>query len=133
MRLPSRVYAVCVLALASLLAACSLASSPEKTVETFYRAVAEKEMDKAIEQLALGEVSAGEMVLAKGLLQMAIGVLAVEIESNGGLKRIDVLESTVAEDGQSARVRVKLIFNNGKDDTQSDRLRLEEGKWKMTL
>jgi len=133
MRLPSRVFTVCVLALVSVLAACSFSSSPERTVETFYRAVAEKKTDKAIEQLALGDISAGEMVVAKGFLQLAIGALAIEIESNGGLKRVEVLESTVAEDGQSARVRVKLSFNNGKDDTRSNRLRLEEGKWKITM
>jgi len=130
---PSRLFrAGCVLFVGLLLAACS-SPKPEAAVEAFYQAAAKKNVDRAAEQVALGDVPDNEMLMVKGMLQMMIGAYAAKIESNDGLKRIEVLETTVDEDGQSARVRSKLLFNNGKDETVSDRLHLEGGKWKIAF
>jgi len=132
MHRPSRSCAACCLVFISLLLAACSPSKPETTVETFYQAAARKDMDKAIEQIALNDVPANEMLMAKGMLQMMIGMIATGIEGNDGLKQIEILESTLDEDGHSASVRSKLIYNNGEDETTTNHLRREGSKWKIT-
>jgi len=133
MRLSSRWCAVCGLALVGLMLVACSSSKPEATVEAFYRAVAELNVDKATELMALDDVPANQVFEVKGVLQMGMLGLAADIKGNDGLKRIKVLESEVdAADGR-ARVRIKLVFNNGQERVRMERLRLEYGKWKIAF
>jgi len=129
----SRLSMWCFLALVSLLLAACSSAKPETTVEAFYQAAIKRDVDKAVEQLALGEVSDGEMFQAKGKIQMIIGQIAEVIEKNDGLKRFEVLESNIDENEEIAHVQIKLIFSNGEENTDSFRLRREDGKWKIIM
>jgi CRISPR/Cas system type I-B associated protein Csh2 (Cas7 group RAMP superfamily) len=55
------------------------------------------------------------------------------IEEKGGVKSIDVVSETIAEDGNSAQVVLKETFGN--DETQEDTLNLvkQEDTWKWLL
>jgi len=117
---------------ALLLAACS-SSKPEATVEAFYQAAIKRDVDKAIEHLDMGDISENEMFQAKGKVQMIVGEIAQNIEKNDGLKRIEVLESEIDDDGGKARVRIKLHYNNGEETSESLRLSRDGGKWKIIL
>jgi len=125
-------YAGFALLAALLLTACS-SSKPEATVEAFYQAAIKRDVDKALGHLDMGKVSESEMFQAKGKIQMIVGQIAANIESNGGLKRIEVLESEIDDDGGKARVRIKLHYNNGEDGNESLRLNRVDGKWKIVL
>jgi len=126
----SHLTAFCLLMLTTiLLAACS--SKPESVVETFYKAAAAGDVEKATAQISFATVKGNEMVQAKGKIQMMVGELKNQIDANDGLKKVEVLESSV--DGDSAKAQVKLIFNNGKDNTENYTLVREEGKWKIKL
>ena len=114
------------------LAACS-SSKPEAAVQQFYRAVEKGQIDKAIEHFSFADVSADSMVQAKGKVQMVVGEMKSRIDANDGLDKVEVLESNVDEGGETARVRVRLVFGNGKDTTESHRMRRDDGKWKIVL
>ena len=45
-------------------------------------------------------------------------------------KDVEVLEETVSEDGQSAVVKLKLTYGNGKTDTQKEKLVMTENGWR---
>jgi len=125
-----RPAAFCLLLLAIvLLAACS--SKPESVVETFYKSAAAGNIEKATEQISFAGVDANEMVQAKGKIHMIIGEIKNQIDANDGLNKVEVIESNI--DGDSAKAQVKLIFNNGKDNTDSYDLVHEDGKWKIKL
>jgi len=126
----SRLTAFCLLMLATvLLAACS--AKPESAVTTFYKAAAAGDVEKATAQISFSNVNANEMMQAKGKLQMMIGELKSKIDANDGLKKVEVVESN--REGDNANVQAKLIFNNGKDKTESHNLVREDGKWKIKL
>jgi len=130
---PSRLVCAGFLLLASLLLAACSSSKPEAAVEAFFHAAAKRDVDKAMDYLAFGELSDSELFQAKGKVQMIVGQIAETIDKNDGLKGFEVVESTVDEDGQSARVKLKLIFNNGQEQTDSSKLRREDGKWKIVM
>jgi len=135
LRLTSRhpVCAICYLAFISLLLSACSPSKPETTVETFYHAVAKLDVDKATELIALDDVPASEVFKVKGVLQMGMLGLAARIKGNDGIKHIEVLESEVDAADKRARVRIKLIFNNGQEQVKVEHLRLEYGKWKIAF
>jgi len=115
-----------------LLAACS-SSKPEAATEAFYQAAIKRDVDKAFEHLDMGELSQSELFQAKGKIQMIVGEIAQRVEGNDGLKRFEVVESTIDDDGEHAHVRVKLVFNNGNETNDSFKLRRVDGQWKIIM
>jgi len=120
------------LLVALLLVACS-SSGPETAVQDFVNAVIKQDVDKVVGLCALGDVPENRMLQAKGKIQMMVGRALTQVEANGGFKRLDIVESTIADDGETATVRATLVFNNGKEDTSTIPLRREDGKWKVIL
>ena len=61
---------------------------------------------------------------------MANEKVAKEIESKGGIKSYEVIEETIAEDGKTAVVKMKIIY--GDDSTKDSKydLVLVDGAWK---
>ncbi|WP_024890356.1 DUF4878 domain-containing protein [Luteimonas huabeiensis] len=114
------------------LSACS-SSKPEATVEAFYRAAAKGDVERATAQISFADVPANQMVQAKGKVQMIVGEMQSRVEANDGLDAIEVVESEIDEAGDTARVRTRLVFGNGKDTSETHRLVREDGDWKIVL
>ena len=113
------------------LSAC-LGGGPQATVEGFYAAVAQGDVDQAMTWLALEQVSANEMMLVKGKLQVALAVSKEKIDANGGLGSIKLLEQTEQGDNRM-RVQVQVTFKNGKTDTEYMDLVKQKDGWKIKL
>ncbi|VFR49500.1 hypothetical protein ANT2_2568 [plant metagenome] len=129
----SRIWSFFMLAaFSALLSACS-GGSPESVVETFYKAAAKGDTDTAVKQISFAKMDAGQTNQAKGKVQMMVGEMQRRADANGGLDKVEVLESKIEENGESARVRVKLVFKNGKTSDESGRLLKDDGDWKMAL
>ncbi|WP_234265191.1 DUF4878 domain-containing protein [Hydrogenophaga sp. NFH-34] len=116
----------------ALLASCS-GGSPENAPAAFYKASAAGEVDKAMEYVSFANFKAEEMVMAKGKVQMVVGRIQQTASSNDGLEKVEIIESVVGEDGNSAKVKTKLLFKNGKDKTDTVNVVKDDGKWKITL
>ncbi len=58
-------------------------------------------------------------------------------ESNtakGGIKSVEVLSETIAEDGKTATVESKTTYGDGTEDTQTTNyVKKEDGTWKMSI
>jgi len=115
------------------LAACGGADKPEDVVQTWYKAAVAGDTEAALKHLYLDEVPADQMAMAKGKVQMIIGEVARQAKANDGLKKIDVLDTNIDEAKQRATVRVRLTFGNGKDKTETVRLRQSDKKWRVVL
>ena len=118
------VYAVSGLVLL-VLVGCN--ESPAKTGKDFYYLVEKGKVNDAY-NLVTKE--------GQGLLSMAGGAasfskLTKEIESKKGIKEIQVVNEE--KKGDTATVKVKIIFNSG--EPQEDKLDLikEDGKWKIAI
>jgi len=118
-----------------LLAACSSSKpdKPESVVEDLFKAIAKQDVDKVVALCALGDVPENQRLRVNGKIQVIVGGASAHMQANGGLKRVDILESTLADDGQTAAVRATVIFNNDKEEAAPVRLRREDGKWKIVM
>lgn len=130
--LRSRLSAFFALFFALMLAACS-GGKPESVVETFYKAAAKGDVELATKQIALAQVPASEMTMAKGKIQMIVGEMQQRVAANDGLDKVEIIEVTVNDDKKTAQVRSKLVYNNGKDTVSNNNLVKEDGDWKISL
>lgn len=115
------------------LVGCFGGGGPEGVVREFYGAVAKGDAEQATKFIALKQVSANEMMMAKGKIQMMVGEGKARIEANDGLAKVDVLEQKLSEDGESAQLQVQVTYKNGKTSSSRMKMVKEEGGWKIRL
>lgn len=109
-----------------LLAACG-PPGPEKTVERFYRALEQGEIDAAMELMAAGfSDTIGEEKLRAGLEAQAR-----DIRKKGGIRSFEITEREMQ--GELATVRGTVVFDNGDTEQFSTDLVREDGRWKIDL
>lgn len=57
-----------------------------------------------------------------------------ELDKNGGLKEVKIVEETIAEDGNNAVVKTQLVYGNGKEGkTDSTKLIKVNGNWRIRI
>lgn len=111
------------------------AATPSETVIDFYKLVADGKYEAAVEHIYFDSADAEQVNQAKAmfvsLLNEKVGPMLTE---KGGLKSIEALSETIAEDGKSAKVDVKIVYGNGTEDTEAGDLVLTEaGDWKLKI
>ena len=82
--------------------------------------------------LALESVSANEMIMVKGKVQMMVAAGKTQIDANGGLQGVKITNQQ--EQGENAvRVQLEVLFKNGKTDQDSMNLVKQKDGWKIKL
>ncbi len=56
-----------------------------------------------------------------------------EIKKKDGIKSIEVIEEDINEAGDEAKVKMKVVYGNGEEDTDTQTLVMEDGKWKYSM
>lgn len=123
---------VCLAAVVALGLTACFGSGPEAAVQGFYGAVAEGNTDKAMGFLALESVSANEMIMVKGKIQMMVAAGKTQMDANGGFQGVKITNQQ--EQGENAlRVQLEILFKNGKTDQDSMNLIKQKDGWKIKL
>lgn len=107
-----------------LLTACG-AMSPSSTVRKFYGYMQAEKTEKALTLFSVDIINMlGQKKLLAGLEE---GVQ--QIKAKGGIKSINFEEEKI--DGDSAQVRCVIRFGNGEESSESTKLIMENGSWKL--
>lgn len=56
-----------------------------------------------------------------------------EIEKKGGIDKIEIVSETVAQDGKTADVVLRMIYGNGSSEESNCKMVLDQGIWKMNI
>lgn len=59
------------------------------------------------------------------------GKLPQTVKEKKGLSKVEIVEEKVAEDGKKAKVDLKIIFGDESTDTDTMRMKLIDGAWKI--
>lgn len=105
-------------------------NAPSKTVTAFYDAIKSKNYDKAIglfykdkdEKMTDSEVQKVKALLMASQEQM---------DKKGGIKDVEILNEEIAQNGETATVKVKVVYGDDSDDEENVDLKKVDGKWKM--
>lgn len=124
-----RFFMLC--ALGAFLVACGLSSSPEGTVEAYFKAVADNRVEDAVAFYSIKDVKENDLTMVKGKLQMVVGEQISDIKDSGGLQSLDA--KTVKAEGDRATVEVEMTYGNGEKKDETIELVKEDGGWKILL
>ena len=82
--------------------------------------------------MALESVSANEMIMVKGKIQMMVAAGKTQMDANGGFQGVKITNQQ--EQGENAlRVQLEILFKNGKTDQDSMNLVKQKDGWKIKL
>ena len=120
-----------VFAFMAFLISCSGgANSPTGVSKSFLLKVEKGDTEAAAKMFeGMENATEEEMQKSKALLDES----SKEIAAQGGIKKVDVLNETISEDGQTASVDLKVTFGNGEEDESTTKLIKTEDGWKLTL
>ena len=123
------------LAVALLAVACGGPATPGDTALDFYNLVAEGNFEGAAEYVAYNGATPEENAEQKAMIVSLFKEKAApNIESKGGVASITVVNESVAEDGKTADVDLKVVYGDGSEQNESLALVLtEEGDWKLSM
>jgi hypothetical protein len=65
------------------------------------------------------------------LVALVKGKLEKTLEKKEGLSEVKIMEEKIAEDGETARVKLEVIFGDGSKDHDTMRLKKVDGDWKI--
>jgi len=114
-----------------LTTSCGSPSTPGDTLKAFSYAMEQGNDTEVLSMLALGDEEMSEKDREK--LVALIGSAKEEIAKKGGIESIEILEETISEDGNSAKIKAKTTYGNGTDDEGSSKLKLVDGDWKISF
>jgi hypothetical protein len=106
-------------------------SSPASTVKEFSNKVEKGDFEGAITCIATDGKAVDKE--AKNKLTLLLGMAKGEIDKKKGIKNMEVLSEAIEPDGKTATVKIKFTYGDGTTAEESNKLVMEEGKWKLSL
>ncbi len=114
------------------LTACGGGNTPSSAVSKAYDAFIDKDYPAFVDCLA-GSENATEKERQE-MLELIEWKGQASIEENGGIASYEILSEEIAEDGQSAVVKAKITYGDGKvKEEKSKVVKNADGDWKLSL
>lgn len=114
---------IVILTTALLLAGCAADRSPRTLAKHFYKSIANQEFDKALSYTTLAEDIDIELYHA------IMNKVSTSIDTKGGVKKIEVVDEQIAEDGTSAVVALTITYADGSTDKEYCDVIFKDDKW----
>jgi len=129
MKKMSAIIGFAIISLMFFTTSCSGPSTPGAALKDFNYAMEKGNTDEIISMLNGNEKEMTEEDKAK--LTALFGAGKEEIAKKGGIKSIEIIEETISEDGNSAKVKAKTTFGDGTEDEGTSKLIKVDGDWKI--
>lgn len=110
-------------------AACgSKSATPENAADAFLKDYQKGKYAALVEQMHFSDAVTREQ--KDQFAQLIEAKVGPEVEKKGGIAAYEIVETVVAEDGQSAKVKYNIIYGDeSKDENEQLNLVLVDGKW----
>jgi hypothetical protein len=115
-----------------LAASCGGGNSPASIEKSIHAQMQKGNYKKAVEMMfdnmdGLKEEPTEEQMAA------FVGKVEASDKEHGGIKSFEIVSEDISEDGLTAEVTSKIVYGNGKEDTQTTKYVKKDGKWKMSM
>ncbi|MDO4758200.1 MAG: DUF4878 domain-containing protein [Rikenellaceae bacterium] len=126
-----KIFAICALFVAVMMVSCGGgAATPSDVAAKVYDMIIDGDYEGAVDCFYFGEDETKAEQMRTMVLSMLQEKAAPQIEAKGGLKAVEVIGEEIAEDGKTAKVEVKLIYGNGKEENNKLDMAVDpSGKW----
>lgn len=113
------------IASASLFVACTASNGPEAVAKQAITAIQKGDYDA---YAATFDLSESDQKMLSGMVESKV---KEGIDSKGGIKSFNIVDSTVNED--TAQVKVHLVYKDGSEDDQTMDFKKVDDKWKQVM
>ena len=110
-------------------------STPSDAVIKVYDQLAKGNYEAVADAFYFGNENPEQEAQARAMLVSMFNEKgAKQMESKGGIAGYEVVSETIAEDGQTAKVEVKITYGNGTEDKNKvDMVLDEKGNWRPSM
>lgn len=128
-------YFIILAAAMCFMTSCSKTSSPGNAFKSYMESLKAGDYKGFVEGFAMDETKSVEEQEQdrKAIEAMLTEKTSKSMAEKGGLKDIQILEETIAEDGKTATVKAKMIYGNGEEQESSQKMVKQGDEWKMEL
>ena len=123
------------MAVVLVMSACGSANTPKDVAMESVACIQDGDFEKYVDMLYVkpdGEEQA--KADRDGMVSMLKSKASETIGKKDGIKSFDYESEEVAEDGNTAKVNIKIVYGNGEEDNETVKLRKNEaGEWKVDL
>ncbi len=128
-----RVLSIFAVVAALFMVSCG-GSTPSDAAVEVYQMIIDGKYDAVAENMYYESTDAEEVEQSKALIaSMLKEKAAPQFEKKGGIKNVEALSETIAEDGQSAVVELKITYGDGSEETEKAEMKLDGGEWKPAV
>ena len=128
-----RVLSIFAVVAALFMVSCG-GSTPSDAAVEVYQMVIDGEYDAVAENIFYDSTDAEEIEQSKAMIASLLKEKAApRFEEKGGVKNVEAVSETIAEDGKSAVVELKITFGDGSEETEKADMKLDDGKWKLAM
>lgn len=132
--LMKKALSILALVAAVFLVSCGGNPTPSEAAVKVYQMVKDGNYEGVAENIFYDSDNAQDIEEAKAMITSLLKEKAGPmIESKGGVKDVEVVNETVAEDGQSATVELKITYGDGSEETEKANMKLDDGQWKLAM
>ena len=123
------------LALFVFVGCSSSPKTPGDTVLSYVEMIKTSDYDKLMDEMYVKEGTSAEEVaeFKTGFKAMAQDKLSKKLEEKGGIKDAVIEKEEISEDGMTAKVSVKITYNDGSEETDNWDLAKSGDDWKWSL
>lgn len=115
-------------AIAVLMMSCGSSETPGSVAKKFYQEIADGNCEKFMKETT--EPTEEELAMVSAICEK----MKASLDEKGGLKSVDVVSETIAEDGKTANVVLNLTFGDGTTSEEDQKMEMQDnGKWKCVF
>jgi len=107
-------------------------NSPANIQKSIFSQMQKGNYAKAVE-IMIDNLEGKEEAEGTEMLQAFTEKAKQSAESKGGLKSFEIISEIISEDGLTATVTSKLVYGNGKEETEKSKYVNKDGKWKLSF
>ena len=128
-------YFIILAAAMCFMTSCSKTSSPGNAFKSYMEKLQAGDYKGFVEGFAVDETkSVEEQEQTKQTIEaMLTEKTSKSMAEKGGLKDVQILEETIAEDGKTATIQAKMIYGNGEEQENTQKMVKQGDEWKMEL
>jgi len=111
-----------------MVTSCGEPSTPGAKLKFYVEALVAGDYDTYLDGIATLDGNVEQKDEIKQLLDVK---MKPELEKKGGVVAVKVVSEKISEDGQSAVVKIKIVYNKAKADVKYYQMILKEDVWKL--
>lgn len=129
-----KLFYLFVMAIAMFVMISCSGGGPGDALKDYFVAMQKGEYEKFAEGIDLSNTESDQQqAVREGYASLLKEKFAKDLEKKGGIKSVEILSEDIASDGKTAVVKFKVVYGNGVEQSDEQKMVKTDGKWLMDV